>query len=586
MVRYKTSFLLLLTIIFLTACGSAANKATPTPTEPPATNTPIPTPTATPTPEPVFSYYMNADDVNDLTVDEAGQVWAATNGGIIQWNLNSGDFSHFHRGSGLPQNAVYDIAYTSDGSIWAIAGGPTPLLRFRQGEWIAYSTEDNLLNHGPRVLHPTEGGLWIGCTYSVAYFDLDLETFTNYTKEDGLEGTGFGPFLIEPDGKVWVGSSTAVNWLEDGTWNSKFIGATYVDIGQLKGLVDDFEAKVLSITRAPDGSIWFGTEKGGARYANGTWSYFTSQQGIYLSKELWDIEFDARGTAWGVQHGSGLYHYQYGRWWWEEIPSVHYIHFIEPDPLGNLWFGTREYGVLYLDDPDITWYTVETSGLASDEIAAILPLEDGTTLVAHPDAGISRINREESTLRTYQVGGGVPSRTISEILTASDGTLWVDAMGLYTFDGTAWQDYANRNIPVLGKALSSVYSMLLGPDDTLWIGLYTSSYGDYRNDKLIAAWDGESWTTYTTEDGLFEGDCTALDFAPDGTLWALINKQFIGSDLTGVAWMQDGQWSTYTSEDGFPSEKPRDLVVDANVPSGSALVMSACCALTAPTGRF
>ena len=588
MSRFNAVLLFLFMLIFITACGSAANKATPTPTEPPATNTPIPTPTATPTPEPVFSYYTNADDINAMALDTEGDLWAATSGGVVEWDLFSKEYTLFTRGDGLPGHDIRKIAVTSDGSIWALVNtnifdiySTDQLLRYQDNEWIPYGVEDGLINDHPSTLYPTENGMWIGFNGwveregyedkpgGVTFYDLESDTFTSYTSENGLLGTSFSIFYVEPEGRVWAGSTTGVNWLEDGEWQSKEIGAKYYDLSELfNGLVDGLSSEILSITQAPDGSMWFGTTTGGARYANGTWSYFTKREGIYLEKELWDIEFDARGVAWGVHHGPGVYRYEYSRWWWLDqangLPDIHYLHFIEPDPSGGLWFGTREYGALYMDYPDWIWVQEEDGGLASDEITAILPLEDGSTLFAHPGAGVSRLYLEDANLVTYQINSGVPISGISEILATSDGTLWIDAGGLYAFDGQQWENYESRNIPILGKALSSLYSLAMAPDDVLWVGLYSRATGDYRNENLVAAWDGESWTPYTVEDGLFNGNTIALDFALDGTLWALIDSQYFGSELTGVAWMQDEQWTSITSEDGFPSEEPHDLAVDGD----------------------
>lgn len=570
----------------LAACGAAELQSTPTPTEPPATNTPIPTPTSTPTPEPVFSYFTNADDVKKLALAPDGSVWSATSGGVVRWDLENNTYTLFHRGNGLPTNDVQSLATTSDGSIWVITRSSGSryttynLLRYKDNEWIEYSEDDGLVNNIPWTLYPTENGLWIGFSGwdenetqeanpgGLAFFDLEAETFTDYTPAgDGFLGHFSGEIYVEPDGRVWVGSTEGINWLEDGEWQSKKIGAKYYDISeQLQGLVENLRARIYSITQAPDGSMWFGTSTGGARYANGVWSYFTSQEGIYLSKELRDIEFDGRGIPWGVHHSGGVYRYEYGRWWWLDqangLPDIHYIHFIEPDPSGGLWFGTRENGALYTQYPDWIWLQEEDRALSSDELTDILPLEDGSTLIAHPGDGISRIFLDEETLIPYQVDNGVPAQVIYQILPDPDGTLWINANGLFSFDGESWEDYTERNIPALGGALSSFSTMAVAPDSTLWAGFYTGSFGLHRNDNLAAAWDGETWTAYSPDDGLFEGNTIAIDFSPNGNPWLLIDSRFVGSELTGVAWLENDQWKSITSENGFPSAEPRDLAVD------------------------
>lgn len=63
----------------------------------------------------------------------------------------------------------------------------------------------------------------------------------------------------------------------------------------------------------------------------------------------------------------------------------------------------------------------------------------------------------------------------------------------------------------------------------------------------VAHFEGETWTSYTVEDGLASNDVTCLAVADDGTLW-------IGTQEDGAAFL-DGQSWTACAEDDVPSVK-------------------------------
>ncbi|MBN1267215.1 MAG: hypothetical protein JXA25_17115 [Anaerolineales bacterium] len=555
--RILMPLLFLLPLFFACQAGQqeVSSEAELTPTLPTPTETPLPTPTATPTPEPVYSYYTNGDEVNAITVDNEGNLWAATNGGVVRWGLETGISTLFNRADGLPTNIIYNIFADDNGSIWAIAsqayylGGTA--VQYQNGEWISQPDACENPDDLAYTFTEAEDGLWIGCSYSVTFYDG--QTWTHYTEADGLLGPSFREIYIEPEGRVWVGSGSGINWFEDDVWSSKKIGADELLVRR-----EDLETCVNSITRAPNGAMWFGTGMGGARYVNGTWSYFTYKDG--LLGELKDIEFDRAGMPWSFEGGL-IYYYKYNHWFYFNLDELSYINLMIRSPEGGLWFGTRETGAMYLTSPD--WILIDraSEALASDEVVDIITLEDGTTLFAHPEAGISRVNLEEMTLRTYQLNTGVPAETISTILPNPDGTLWALARGgnLYLFDGQQWENYSERNVPALGRALRTVSAILTAPDGTLWIGSGTSSSAQYFNDVQIASWDGEEWTPYTVEDGLFDGSIKAMANGPDGTIVA-VNSAFSGPD--GYSIFMNGSWQSFTEEDGFPIENPNSVVVD------------------------
>jgi len=54
-----------------------------------------------------------------------------------------------------------------------------------------------------------------------------------------------------------------------------------------------------------------------------------------------------------------------------------------------------------------------------------------------------------------------------------------------------------------------VRAVAVAPDGTLWFG---TSAG-------VSRFDGATWTTYTTRDGLAANRVSSVTVGPDGTLW-------------------------------------------------------------------
>ena len=354
--------------------------------------------------------------------------------------------------------------------------------------------------------------------------------------------------------------------LEDGEWTTFKIGARFVDSFNPQYIkpqvVNDLETNILSISQGPDGSIWFGTGTGGARYRNSTWSYFTKKEGLLLSKILWDIAFDGAGVPWGVFHGPGLFRYGYGQWSHltqaNGLPDVSYIHMAVPEPGGGVWFGTREDGALLTRYPKWTLVN-QKSGLGSDNIADILPVEDGYTWFAHRDAGLTRLNLKEQDFRLYQTGDQLPSNHVMQLAIGPDGALWI-GNPFVRFDGTTWEDFSDNPILKYGKYDPWVYSMAYSDDGTLWLG---QSFGGMAGrEALLVSWDGKDWQTYGHEGEVMEGKATDIDFASDGSVWVLIDHSFSASDPVGVAHYDGVRWEYFSSEEGLPSKDPTCLAVD------------------------
>ena len=94
--------------------------------------------------------------------------------------------------------------------------------------------------------------------------------------------------------------------------------------------------------------------------------------------------------------------------------------------------------------------------------------------------------------------------------------------------GSALDGYSRTTFPEMGD----VHDLAVAPDGTIW--------GAGRD--VVTHFDGETWTTYSSDDGLplgREGRVLSVEIAPDGTVWT-------GTE-GGLARLDGATWTTVSS---------------------------------------
>jgi hypothetical protein len=142
--KTKQVFVLALALIFSLSCqffslpGEPAAENTPTtgtvtqtapsplpsPSIPPLLPVPVPvTQTAplsasAPVIHPGWTSITNTNDVTQLAFDRDGNLWSATHGGVVRWNLKDDSYLKYTTENGLADNDVWSAASAADGSLW------------------------------------------------------------------------------------------------------------------------------------------------------------------------------------------------------------------------------------------------------------------------------------------------------------------------------------------------------------------------------------------------------------------------------------------------------------------------------------
>ena len=290
-----------------------------------------------------------------------------------------------------------------------------------------------------------------------------------------------------------------------------------------------------------NGNLWFGTVGGAIRLDGERLTTFTTEDGL-AHNTVSSILEDSEGNLWFATNG-GVSRYD-GTWTiytTEDGLADNVVLTILEDREGNLWFGTSE-GVNRYDGERWTTFTTE-DGLAGNWVAVIFEDREGNLWFGTVFGGVSRYDGERWT--NYTTEDGLANNWVRSIFEDSEGDLWfgtirviisevdvtVEGGGVSRYDGEMWTTYTTED----GLANDWVDLIFEDTEGNMWFGT--------ENEGGVSRYDGERWKTYTTEDGLAGNQVYTIFEDSDGNLW-------LGTVFRGVS-RYDGTWTTYTTEDGL-----------------------------------
>ncbi|MGO9240190.1 MAG: ATP-binding protein [Bryobacteraceae bacterium] len=406
---------------------------------------------------------------------------------------------------GLPEDSWDAIAIAPDGSVWARS--PSRLYRKPPGQ-------DHMIQEKPdigssmfwgamtvardgSVIVPTDQGLAI----------RSAAEWTVVDRRRGLQSPMISAALEDRAGSVWIGLIGAglARWLGRGEWEAWT---------EAQGLPSNV---VWSIRRDRAGALWVGTAQGLARLQGGQpLRVWTTKEGLGGDNVRWLGE-TSDGSIWAVSRPGGLTRLQ---------PAIGRIHQVSRRDLD-----CGALGSIFVDRQDRIW----------------LATTCGVFLNPRPTVS-------ERFLRIDQP----PQlrRRTWYLAMDSAGALWVtNPDGLWRMQDGVWRHYGEPE----GLLSGDPYVPALAPDGTLWLR-HRSDAGVERlqlsGDRIIHAdpivpadpqsnavtafhgfdafgnfWRGgadgvavlsaNSWTQFSTEDGLIWNDTDGEAFwaDPDGSVW-------------------------------------------------------------------
>jgi ligand-binding sensor domain-containing protein len=462
-------------------------------------------------------------------------------------------------------------AAAADGTVWVSTR--SDLAHFDGVDWQTY-TNDSLSNISA-IAVADDGSVWGTGHYGIFHFEESASeggapggsapggAWTTYA----VAQTGalwLRSIAIAPDGSIWV--SRHIPYEKSLTWIG--LGVARFDPAALGGTAtgeawtiyatdDELVANRVDYTaQTADGMLWFFTEGGPSCHSGKEW---VSCPGIEQGAPIGPSVTQAPdGALWSLNLSSvirfdpGAAPDSSGESWivYDDFPGSS-LGNLTIAPNGSVWVGiyTRPmrggmhlgHGVARFDGTSWQVYTT-THGLAHNYVNDIAIATDGAVWFG-TDNGISRFDGE--TWTTYDVDTILPTNNrphTRRVITTPDGLVCCELIGAVScFNGQDWTAYTEADglypeHDSLGIGINFILSTAVDRDGALWLG---------TNKGGVSRFDGETWTTYTTEDGLGHNQVNTIAVAPDGAVW-------VGT-LWGASRFDGKAWTTYTTADGAPS---------------------------------
>ncbi|MEN8113908.1 MAG: hypothetical protein ABFS21_05925 [Actinomycetota bacterium] len=247
------------------------------------------------------------NEVNDLALSPDDHLWAATSGGLVEWDVATGDFVLYTERDGVPGRHIDTVEIAPDGTVWTVGAG---WIGRYDGSWQVF-TADNVpqLNGQLGALAVDhEGAVWVPvASEPIARYDGSWST-VEPPREGGWPVIVPGGLAASPDGMLWVGTHDEGVFAFDGSSWRRFTE------------VDGAPARPWNVIAAPDGTVWawgngyytdpeltgYVPATGFARYDGTSWTTFTVDDGL-LSNEG-SVVVAPDGTVWVVHAELGPDH--------------------------------------------------------------------------------------------------------------------------------------------------------------------------------------------------------------------------------------------------------------------------------------
>lgn len=508
------------------------------------------------------------------------ELWAATAGGVVKWNMQMGTYQKFTAFDGLPGNDIQAIFHDKTGNLWC--GGDDGIAVYEKNTWVVQQ-QAPVRYPIDAITADKKGNLWFHSFDQslIHYNGKSWAAMPPHMNKVVLLGSG-GPFeedtgipshlIFDKNGNLWRVETYDLTFFDGQNWHDCMAGGFWSP--EVKTEVP-FTA-INAAVEAGDGSLWFGSSDGLVRY-NG--EYFSNlivppdlfktdedntPQGItamvldhkgnllcangntllrfdgksfiklgvnHLSgNPITSMAIDDNNNVWcGTSHG--IFRFD-GKNWQSYLtddvfqytmnPEVNQ-HELAEDRNGDIWVGT-DNGLGEYDGKTWHLYTA-ADGLADNKITCVYADNKGRIWAGTGNSGISMF--DGTAWHTFTTTDGLSSNNITAIIQDKNGNLWFGCGdgSISRYDGASWHTFENE-YPGSSNPNASINDIFLDSRGTLWFTVWGNG---------LLSYDGTQWKNFDLLNGLSVSGYAKLIEDSNGNIWAV----YADSDIArydGVRW--------------------------------------------------
>ena len=270
---------------------------------------------------------MAGDMVSSMLQDRHGDLWFTTwDQGVSRFDGQH--WTAFTSADGLVGDSFSNLAADRHGHLW-VRNRDYLANRFDGQRWQAFGSEEGF----PTAyrIFAYKDDIWFGTWDGI--YKYDGRDFTHYTTRDGMANNTVQGFLVDRQGRLWLGSdSSGLSRYDDRI-------TTYTTE---HGLASDIVHRSMQDAQ---GALWFGTSGGVSRYDGETWSNFSPADGpgdnthaVLQDRQghIWTAITGEKGSSGGISRwdGRAFTHFR-----GEEFGTRSGYWSILEDRQGRIWFG-------------------------------------------------------------------------------------------------------------------------------------------------------------------------------------------------------------------------------------------------------
>jgi DNA-binding NtrC family response regulator/ligand-binding sensor domain-containing protein len=463
---------------------------------------------------------LPSNSLGSIIQDRHSHLWFAASIGVGCYHGQNS--SKFTRVDKLASDCVSRIYEDKDGQLWFGTGGYNSkkgngVIRYDGRNWFRLTTEDGLAHDSVLSITQTrDGALWFGTHEGASRYDG--KRFITFTTADGLAHNLVYSITQDSDGRLWFAGPDGVSCYDGQTWTT-----LTTEDGLASNVVE-------CIFQDADGIFWFCTNLGMSRYDGRTFTTLTSKDG--LAGDLMNFVFqDAEGALWFAGDG-GVNRYERRTmvtFTTQDGLAQDWVRIIQENANGFLWFAAPG-GISRYDGRTFTNFTIQ-DGIIDDDLQVMLIDTKGQLWIGTWSGYVQKYDGR--TWTTFTREDGLSGQPIFGLAEDRDGCIWICGYGgACRYDG--------QTFTAFGSFDNQVRSMFQDREGNLWFGTWGS--GAWR-------YDGQSWVTSTTKDGLAEDriqENCGIYQDRDGNIW-------FGTRSGGVSRYDGQSFTTFTTADGLPN---------------------------------
>ena len=491
--------------------------------------------------------FTDAKDVRQFLIAE-NEIWCATNGGLLQFNIENNEFNKFTNIDGLLNNQVVAVDRDHTGKIW-VALNDGIIHRFNPVDqsWEITREYDGLTVKDMQIFGDS---VFIALSLGISLFDAQRWE----VKETYKIGDVANVQIIERD--IWAATVEGVkkasldfpNLIAPSAWT------TYTTKQDLP------DNKVFTIHQY-NGQVVAGTDEGLSFFSNGTWSqaelpdykisrFVSSNDRLFCVTTFGVYERDQTGN-WNL-HGSGLNH----------------ISSIGVDDQDNIWVGIENNGLAKFNEINNRWEYYTPNGPGDNNFTSLAFDKDNNLWTTSSGCGVSYYNGEKW-FNFSKRNGKANSNDFRTLVVDTKNRVWAGSWGegisIFTKVGPDSFEIQEIKLERLAGSTKPTYvvvnRMLMDPAGNIWILNY---YAD--NNNVLAVVDTlDNWQYFSTTDGIGSRYVISLMIDQFGRKWVGTEKNgiFVYDDNNTPFDKSDDEFSgTLTVSDGLASQHITDIALD------------------------